>query len=119
MADGNFNYSDTIKILLKNKEVDEGILLTCLDMTIQSILNYCNLNELPSALNLLVCKICAETIIELSISNDTAKIVGNVSSISEDGRTVSFTNGSEFKVSVDDKITHLKELNRYRKLFRI
>lgn len=119
MADGDFDYINMIKLLLGKRQVEDKILQIYVDLTKQSILNYCNLKELPSALNFTLCTICAETIIESSISNSDSEVVGNVSSVSEDGRTVSFTNGNEFKVAIENKISHTIELQRYRKLFRL
>lgn len=119
MADGNFDYINTIKLLLGKRQIEDEILQIYVDLTKQSILNYCNLNELPSALNFTLCTICAETIVEQLLNSSKSEIVGNISSVSEDGRTVSFTNGSEFKVAVENKITHLAELNRYKKLYRL
>lgn len=119
MADGNFDYIKTIKLLLGKRQIEDEILQIYVDLTEQSILNYCNLNELPSALYYTLCKMCAEAIIESSVSGSKSEIVGNVSSVSEDGRTLSFTNGNEFKVAIEDKISHTTELQRYRKLYRI
>lgn len=119
MADGDFDFIKTVKFLLGKREIDDAILSLYIDLTKQSILNYCNISELPSALNFTLCTICAETIIEQLLNSSKSEIVGNISSVSEDGRTVSFTNGSEFKVAVENKITHLAELNRYKKLYRL
>lgn len=119
MADGDFDFIGTVKYLIGDRKIDNNILPLYIDLTKQSILNYCNISELPSALNFTLCTICAETIVEQLLNSSKSEIVGNVSSVSEDGRTVSFTNGSEFKVAIENKITHLAELNRYKKLYRI
>ena len=60
-----------------------------------------------------------DTINEKNVSRGTGKVVGNVSSVSEDGRTVSFTNGSEFKVAIDNKISSMNELKRFKRLYRL
>ena len=99
--------------------IDGNSLTLTIDMTIQSVLNYCNISELPSELNYVVCLITAETYKELNSKFESGNVVGNISSISEGGRTVSFTNGSEFKIAVEDKISRMTELNRYRKLYRL
>lgn len=120
MADGDFDFIGTTKFLLGSREIDNTTLPLFLDLTKQSILNYCNISELPSALYFLTCKLCAESIIENSkISNN--EVTGQVASITEDGRTVTFTNSSteQYANVVNDKIPHLTELNRYKKLYRI
>ena len=125
MADGNeiadeFDYLSTIKILLgiKDELVDE-VLLVYLSMIKNSILNYCNIKDLPSALNYTLCQMVADVYTENKNKNKVGSVVGNVSSVSEDGRTVSFSNGSELKQSIEDRITRTNELNRYRKLYKI
>ena len=88
-------------------------------MTIQTVLNYCNISELPPALDYVVCQMTAETYREITSKNNVGEVVGNVNSISEGGRSVSFGNSSEFKVAIEDKVSHKIELNRYKKLFRL
>lgn len=123
MSEGNiqeFNFLENLKSLLNIKDDKlDTILQLNIDMTIQSVLNYCNISELPSELNYVVCLITAETYKELNSKFESGNVVGNISSISEGGRTVSFTNGSEFKIAVEDKISRMTELNRYRKLYRL
>ena len=125
MADGNtneeFDFLSTLKILLgiKDTALDE-ILQIHLTMTRNAILNYCNIKELPPALNFTLCEMTADVYRENDSKNKVGSVVGSVSSISEDGRTVSFSNGAEIKASIEDRIakrTH--ELNRYRKLYRL
>lgn len=125
MADGNtneeFDFLSTLKILLgiKDTALDE-ILQIHLSMTRNAILNYCNIKELPPALNFTLCEMTADVYRENDSKNKVGSVVGSVSSISEDGRTVSFSNGAEIKASIEDRIakrTH--ELNRYRKLYRL
>lgn len=120
MADGDFDFIGTVKYLIGDRKIDNNILPLYIDLTKQSILNYCNISELPSALYFLTCKLCAETIIENSkISNN--EVTGQVASITEDGRTVTFANSSteQYANVINNKISHLVELNRYKKLYRI
>lgn len=126
MADGNntdeeFDYLSTLKILLGITDGTlDNILQVYLSMTKQSILNYCNIGELPSALNFTLCEMTADVYRENDGKNKVGSVVGSVSSVSEDGRTVSFSNGAEIKASIDDRITkRTHELNRYRKLYRL
>jgi len=123
MADGNeteFDYLSNVKLLLgiSDGNADE-ILQLYISITTNEILNYCNISELPSALNYTLCQMVADAYRDNLKNNSTQNVVGNISSISEDGRSVSFTNGSEIKTAIDDRITRTTELKRYRKLFRI
>lgn len=123
MADGDeieFDYLSTVKMLLgiSNSDTDE-VLLMYIAIATQEILNYCNINELPSALNYTLCQMVADLYRDNKKSNTSNAVVGNVSSISEDGRSVSFTNGTELKTDIQDRITRLTELNRFKKLYRI
>lgn len=123
MADGNeteFDYLSNVKLLLgiSDGKTDE-ILQLYIAITTNEILNYCNISELPSALNYTLCQMVADSYRDNLKSNATNSVVGNVSSISEDGRSVSFTNGSEIKTDIEDRITRTTELNRYRKLYRL
>lgn len=118
--DNEFNFLSTVKTLLniKNEDMDD-ILLVHIDIAKNSVMNYCNINELPSALNYTLCQIVVDAYLQNRNKIDSGKVVGNVSSISEDGRSVSFTNGTEFQSTVNDIISGVNELRRYRKLYRI
>ncbi len=124
MADGNdeneFNYLKTVKVLLGISDGSQDeILQVYIAQGEQGILNYCNIKELPSALHYTLCQIVVDLYRENTALNKNGAVVGNVSSISEDGRTVSFSGVESLKVQINDKITRLTELNRYRKLYRI
>ena len=125
MADDNeiedeFDFISTIKSMIGiSDESLDAILRIYVATVTQSILNYCNIDELPSALNYTLCQMVADTYNEMKSRSGTGSVVGNVSGISEDGRSVSFTNGSEFKVAIDDRISKTRELNRFKKLYRI
>lgn len=115
-----FDFLNTVKLLLGISDDSEDVVLQVyIDFIKQSILNYCNITELPSALNYTLCSMTCDVYRENKNNNQTGSVVGNVSSISEDGRTVAFTNGSEIKTSIDNTISKTTELNRYRKLYRI
>ena len=116
----SFNFLGTTKVLLGiSDESKDAILQIYLDLVEQSILNYCNIFELPSALNYTLCSMTADFYRENEMNTKSGEVVGKVSSITEDGRSVAFTNGSELKASIDDRIYKLKELNSYRKLYRV
>ena len=123
MADDNatvFDYLGTVKILLGISDGSlDSVLQVYLSMTERSILNYCNIKELPSALDYTLCEMTADVYRENASKNKVGSVVGNVSSVSEDGRTVSFSSGAEIKASIEDRIARTSELNRYRKLYRV
>lgn len=114
-----FDFLGKVKMLLGKSDLNDEFLQMYIDLTKQSILNYCNINTLPSELNYTLCMMVVDTINEKNVTRGTGKVVGNVSSVSEDGRTVSFTNGSEFKVSIDNKISSMNELKRFKRLYRL
>lgn len=119
-ADDGFDFLGTVKALLAvEDDSKDKILQICIDTATQSVLNYCNISELPSALNYVVCQISADSYTEMASKAGTGKIVGNVASVSEDGRSVSFTNGTELYATVENRVSRLAELRRYRKLYRI
>lgn len=123
MADGNeneFDYLKIVKVLLGiNDDSINEILQIYIAQAEQGILNYCNIKELPSALHYTLCQMVADLYRENTALNKSGTVVGNVSSISEDGRNVSFSGVESLKTQLTDRITRLTELNRYRKLYRI
>lgn len=127
MADGNeetteeeFDFLSTVKALLGITDTEKDSILTVyINMTRQSILNYCNRSDFPEALNYTLCQMTADTYRDLTLANTKGEVAGNVGSISEDGRSVSFTNGTEFRTAVEDRISRTTELNHYKKLYRI
>lgn len=124
MADGNdeneFDYLKTVKVLLEiSDDSADEILQIYIAQAEQGILNYCNIKQLPSALHYTLCQIVVDLYRENTALNKSGAVVGNVSSISEDGRTVSFSGVESLKVQMNDKITRLTELNRYRKLYKV
>lgn len=122
MADDNeteFDFLPNIKLLLGiTDDNSDEILQLYISIMEREILNYCNIRELPPALNYTLCQMVADLYND-NRKNTSGKIVGNVSSVSEDGRTVSFTSGTELKTAIEDRITRTDELKRYRKLFRV
>lgn len=124
MADDNeietFDFLSNVKLFLGiSDESEDGIIQFLIATVNQEILNYCNINELPSALNYTLCQMVADLYRDNKKNNASNAIVGNVSSVSEDGRSVSFTNGTELKTSIEDRITRTAELKRYKKLYRV
>lgn len=123
MADGNeneFDYLKVVKVLLGiNDDSINEILQIYIAQGEQEILNYCNIKELPSALHYTLCQMVADLYRENTALNKSGTVVGNVSSISEDGRSVSFSGVESLKTQLTDRISRLTELNRYRKLYRI
>lgn len=126
MSDGSeekteFDYLAKVKVLLGITDTSkDSILEVYIGLTKQSILNYCNRSDLPEALNYTLCQICADTYRDTTAKASGAVVSGAVSSISEDGRTVSFSNSLDLiKTAAEDRIAHTTELNRYKKLYRL
>ena len=119
-TEAEFDFLSTVKVLLGITDDTKDTELTVyVDMTKQTVLNYCNRSDLPEALNYTLCQMAADTYRDLTASNTRGEVAGNVGSISEDGRSVSFTNGTEFKTAIEDRVTRTTELNRYKKLYRL
>lgn len=115
-----FDYLSTVKVLLGITDTDkDAVLSVYIDMTRQEILNYCNRSDLPEALNYTLCRMTADAYRDITAAQSTGEVKGNVSSISEDGRSVSFSSGAEFKTAITDRVTRMTELNRYKKLYRL
>ena len=115
-----FDYLSTVKVLLGITDGSKDAELNVyIDMTRQSILNYCNRSDLPEELNYTLCQMCADSYRDVTNSSVKGEVNGNVSSISEDGRSVSFSSGAEFKTAIEDRITRTTELNRFKKLYRV
>ena len=125
MSDGSeerteFDYLATVKVLLGITDTSkDSILEVYVGLTKQSILNYCNRSDLPEELNFTLCQMTADTYRDLTASNTRGEVAGNVGSISEDGRSVSFTNGAEFKTAIEDRVTRTTELKRFKKLYKV
>lgn len=115
-----FDYLTTVKVLLgiSGEELD-AVLPVYISMVKQAILNYCNIWELPEELNYTLCQMTADSYRDITAGQSTGEVKGNVSSISEDGRSVSFGSGAEFKTALADRITRTTELNRFKRLYRI
>lgn len=120
MADESFDYMGVMKKLLGVDDSSiESVLQLYLDIAMQSILNYCNINELPSALNYTVCELACDAYRVDKIRGGTNLIVGNVSSITEDGRKVDFGDSTYIKSYVTDRVTKIRQLHRFKKLYRV
>lgn len=120
MSDGNFDFLNTVKILMRKKNSDEDELLNLyIEITKQEILNYCNIDELPSELNFVLCTMVVDCYYDNKLRNDSGEVTGSVTSISEGDRTVDFSDGSSFKTSVENKILKTTELNRFKKLYKL
>ena len=114
-----FDYLSTVKVLLGIDGTEkDAALAVYIAMTRQTILNYCNRSDLPEALNYTLCQMTADTYRDITAGQSSGEVRGNVSSISEDGRSVSFSSGTEFKTAIEDKVSRTAELNRYKLLFR-
>lgn len=123
MADGDeteFDFLSNTKLLLGiSNDTDDKILQFLISTVTQEILNFCNISKLPSALNYTLCQMVMDIYRDNQKSNSNNLVVGNISTISEDGRSVSFTNGVELRTSIEDRIARTTELKRFKKLYRV
>ena len=100
---------DMAKVLLgisKEDNSKDELLLIYVDSVMQGILNYCNISIFPRELELRAASMVADSYREYSRAN--------VESISEGGRTVKF----DFKAYIDNKITGLTELGKFKQLYK-
>jgi hypothetical protein len=129
-----------VKALLKiTDDAQDTILTLYVSMVEQSILNYCNIKEVPEALNY----VWANMVVDMHRENLLLPDVNapgedapdeiaesKIASISEAGRTVSFdTKESKAKQNVEkltalqeiigERVSKITELNRYKKLYRV
>lgn len=115
-----FDYLATVKALLGISGTGkDAVFSVYIGMTRQTILNYCNISELPAELNYTLCQMAVDAYHDMQARSPGGTVSGAVSSISEDGRSVSFTSGTEFKTAIEDKVSHATELNRFKKLYRL
>ncbi len=114
----------TVKTLLGiSDDTKNEILKLVIKETEQRILNYCNLNEMPSELRLTAARMAAELYTESRIGealDDPDNAV--VSSVSEGGRTVAFSMSARIANmtrTADEKISKMTELNRFKRLYKL
>lgn len=111
------NILNTAKTLLGITDDSQDTILTLyIDMAVQDILNVTNRSELPAELEFTATQMVAQTYREAAISNSAR---GNVSSVSEAGRSVSFDN-SQAESIIERQIEERKaQLNRFKLPFRL
>ena len=121
MAGESFDYISTIKVLLGITVDDyDSILQLYVDLTRQAILNYCNIFELPSALDYTLCEIVADEYRRNNLANEKGEVVGNVTRVEEDGRVVGFSDSPSYlSSSIRNHLPYVKQLNRFKKLYRV
>lgn len=121
MAEESFDYISTIKAMLGITVNDyDSILQLYVDLTKQAILNYCNIFELPSALDYTLCQIVVDEYRRNNLANETGKVVGNVTKIEEDGRVVAFSESPSYlSSSIRNHLPYIRQLNRFKKLYRV
>lgn len=121
MAEESFDYISTIKAMLGITVNDyDSILQLYVDLTKQAILNYCNIFELPSALDYTLCQIVVDEYRRNNLANETGKVVGNVTRVEEDGRVVAFSESPSYlSSSIRNNLPYIRQLNRFKKLYRV
>ena len=122
MADENNEYLAVVKVFLQIKDnYSDDFLNYLIDTVKQQVLNYCNIDEIPSALFYVICRMVVDIYREEQAKSGGSDENGVVSSISEGGRTVSFGNVSvsDLKISIDEKVSKVTELNRFKRLYKV
>ena len=110
-----------VKALLNiTDEEKDGIFNLYIGIVIQQILNYCNISSLPEELKYTAAQMVVDIVNEAGVK---VKIMSgeNVSSVGEDGRSVSFTSPADaLKATTlaDDRLSRLKELNKFKQLYK-
>ena len=101
---------EKIKILLdeQNIKVSDAALDLYVDKTIQYILNYCNLYELPDELCYTVIDMVVNACFKAQSNSD------NIASIEEGGRTVSFINYQGLNVYQYNDEEYRTILNKFK-----
>lgn len=119
-TESGFDHMGNLKLLLGiDGSESDGLLQLCLDITRQAILNYCNRDDFPPELDFTLCCMAADSYRECKARNATGDIVGGVSSISEDGRSISYAGMDAIRAGAEDRIAKNTELNRFKKLYRL
>jgi hypothetical protein len=114
----DFDFLGIVRTLLGIADDSHDKLLKLhIDMTIQAVLNHCNIRELPPELFYSVCNIVVEVWHgQQTLKNAAAgKVIG---SISEGGRTVGLKNPADVLGKIKNTIGGMSELNAYREVFR-
>lgn len=102
------------KILLKeqNINISDVALDLYIDKTIQYILNYCNLYELPQELYYTVIEMVVNACFKAQSNSD------NIASIQEGGRTVSFINYQDLNVYKYEDTQFKSILNKFKVFYK-
>lgn len=112
MIDTILKNTKTMLMIAKEDTSKDEILTLHIDMTIQSVKNYCNRTDLPEQLWFLISRLAADSY----RSATTVSSGREVSSIKEGDRTVSFSAGAA-QTRLLSVIPQMDELKRFRKLY--
>lgn len=109
--------NDILDIVKKLSGIEDDskddILLLQIDIAVQSVLNYCNIKELPEELRYVVAQMVLDMYAEAT-GGDTSAL----SKVSESGRSVSF-DSSLLQISARNKVKdRQQQLNRFKRLYR-
>jgi len=110
-----------LKMMLGSTDDKQDELLQLfLDVTEQSILNFINRKKIPKELRFAWINMTRGMWIENTETNQAIEGEGQVSSISESGRSVSFktVSASSITQQADEKVSKMKELGRFRLPYR-
>lgn len=106
-----------LKLLLPNIQVDDDRASLLYDMTVQSVMNYCNLTEFPAELESTVISIVAE--LYSDIMTAPTLDMANIASIDEGSRKVSFRTSNTYGFNIEDILVKKKELDKFKRLYKV
>ena len=114
-----------VRILLKIEKDDDTqdeLLMVYIESTIQQVLNYCNLVELPWQLYDTIARMVTLAYKE-AVGGMVIEGTGAVSSITEDGRTVSFDVSSQLLGAAGARVadifpSFITELSKFKRLYK-
>ena len=91
-----------------------------IDIVIQRVLNFCNIRELPDELRYTVA-LMVKDIYEEELTKKQLLSGEAVNSVSEDGRSVSFSSKliTDVRASADERIEKTRDLKRFKSLYRV
>lgn len=124
-----FPFAETASQLAGTDET--SLVSIAVSKALQSIANYCNISDIPEALYFTACEMAADALLyRKSLSGSGSDggdgvPVGSVASISEDGRSVSFSNdraaaeNALLQGYMNDNVKRREELSRFKKVYRL
>lgn len=97
-------------------EQDNALIEYLIKSVYQSILNECNIDEVPEGLRYVAIDMICGHILKSKLANDSIDVEKAVQSIREGDTSVTYTDPKQFLSNYYDSLIHNKELVKYRRL---